>query len=201
MADIDLRVVKTLENIDNSLLNNLNCLSFTKITVDSLCTSAKINRSTFYKYYKDKYDLLDKFIEKVLLEFSSNVKTEFISAPPSTVENLTYNIQFKKLLVLFSKNKYVYSTLWNASIDRDVYTEMTNIVTNNILEDLNSNFKINSDKQEYTSLFAYLLSSNMMIVVKWYMENEDTVSINEVVKLMSKITSEGLFMTLRKSIC
>ncbi|WP_431091281.1 TetR/AcrR family transcriptional regulator [Paenibacillus sp. 8b26] len=31
--------------------------TFTKITVTDIINEAKINRSTFYKYYKDKYDL------------------------------------------------------------------------------------------------------------------------------------------------
>ena len=108
MNETDLRVVKTLESIDNSLLKNLHNSSFSKITVDSICKCAKINRSTFYKYYMDKYDLLDKLIDKSLHEFTNNLNTEFINASPSTVEDLNYDMQFKNLLAVFIKNKEIH---------------------------------------------------------------------------------------------
>lgn len=201
MFETDLRVIKTLENIDISLLKNLNYLSFNKITVDLICKHAKINRSTFYKYYKDKYDLLNKFIDKNLKEFTDNLNTEFINASPSNVEDLNYNIQFKKLLIMFSKNKEIYKTLWTASIDRKVYKEMTLLIQNAILENLYSNFNINPSKKECVLLFANLLASNVMTVANWYILNDNHISIDEAVNLMSKITSEGLFITLRKNIC
>ncbi|MDO5516133.1 MAG: TetR/AcrR family transcriptional regulator [Clostridium sp.] len=198
MSENDLRKVKTLESIDNSLLNNLNSLTFTKITVDSLCKDARINRSTFYKYYKDKYDLLDKYIDRILNEFSSNVKTEFICAAPSNVECSVYHANFKKLLIIMNKNKSIYKILWTASIDRHLYNEMTSIVQNNIVQDLNANFKLDSNKKDYASLFASIFASNLMTVVNWWFLNDDHISIDEVVNLMGKITSEGSFMTLRK---
>ena len=50
MVPTDLRVVKTLHQIDQALLTNLAEMPFDKITVDQLCQTAMVNRSTFYKY-------------------------------------------------------------------------------------------------------------------------------------------------------
>ena len=68
MAKEDLRVIKTLESIDNALLESLKKLPFNKITVGTLCTKARINRTTFYKHYRDKFDLLDAMIDEALDE-------------------------------------------------------------------------------------------------------------------------------------
>ena len=68
MTTKDLRIIKTLQQIDRALLELLNELPFQKITVQLLCERALINRSTFYKYYTDKYDLLDRYLNKILLE-------------------------------------------------------------------------------------------------------------------------------------
>lgn len=51
MPQTDLRVVKTLKQIDTALLSCLADTPFEKITVEQLCRAALINRSTFYKYY------------------------------------------------------------------------------------------------------------------------------------------------------
>lgn len=47
MPQTDLRVVKTLKQIDQALLESLSEMPFEKITVDQLCQTAIINRSTF----------------------------------------------------------------------------------------------------------------------------------------------------------
>lgn len=47
IAQTDLRVVKTLRQIDHSLLECLADTPFEKITVEQLCRGALINRSTF----------------------------------------------------------------------------------------------------------------------------------------------------------
>lgn len=49
MTTKDLRIIKTLQQIDRALLELLNELPFQKITVQLLYERALINRSTFYK--------------------------------------------------------------------------------------------------------------------------------------------------------
>ncbi len=66
MNKTDLRMVKALAvkalaQIDRALLECLEQTPLQKLTVDQLCQQAMINRSTFYKYYQDKYDLMDQF--------------------------------------------------------------------------------------------------------------------------------------------
>lgn len=39
-----------------------------KITVDQICREAAVHRSTFYRYFQDKYDLLNYAFDKIWLE-------------------------------------------------------------------------------------------------------------------------------------
>lgn len=50
----DLRVVKTINNIENVFLDLLQERDFSAITVQDILDRALINRKTFYRYYKDK---------------------------------------------------------------------------------------------------------------------------------------------------
>lgn len=54
MEKIDLRVVKTKENITHSFLELLEKKSIEKITVKELCEKARISRNTFYQHHQYK---------------------------------------------------------------------------------------------------------------------------------------------------
>lgn len=105
MAKTDLRIIKTLKQIDCALLDSLKVCPFHKITVEMLCKNALINRSTFYKYYLDKYDLLEKYLRKTLDEFRENINVEFINAEPSTIHNISYIKNFEAALTFIAEKK------------------------------------------------------------------------------------------------
>ncbi|MBA8980821.1 TetR/AcrR family transcriptional regulator [Clostridium saccharobutylicum] len=74
---IDLRVLKTRENIKNTFSNLLLEKDFKNITVQDICDRALIGRSTFYDHYCDKYDLLNKMVEEIINQFKPYLKSRF----------------------------------------------------------------------------------------------------------------------------
>lgn len=58
----------TKRQLKQSLIYLLNKKNFEKITVNDIVDNALITRSTFYRYYEDKYELLSE-IEDDLIEF------------------------------------------------------------------------------------------------------------------------------------
>ena len=62
----DLRVIKTKANIKRVFIELLYREEFGKITVQEILDNALINRSTFYKYYTDKYDLAEQIVGEVI---------------------------------------------------------------------------------------------------------------------------------------
>ena len=58
LGTIDRRVARTRTLLHNALLSSLRSKSYDAITVEDLCTKAKIGRSTFYAHYTSKDDLL-----------------------------------------------------------------------------------------------------------------------------------------------
>ena len=70
MEKMDRRTKYTLTTIKDSMLKLMEKKEISKITVTELCSLADINRATFYKYYVDIYDL----IEKIELELYNDIK-------------------------------------------------------------------------------------------------------------------------------
>lgn len=71
---MDLRIQKTLENIETVFLRLRSALPLNKIQVNDLCAEARINKSTFYRHYEDIYDLSntleDRIVAQIISEFS-----------------------------------------------------------------------------------------------------------------------------------
>ncbi len=63
----DVRVRFTKMAIQDAFIKLLDKKPLNKITVKEVCEIAEINRATFYKYYKDHYDWVEK-MEHIMLD-------------------------------------------------------------------------------------------------------------------------------------
>ena len=59
-VEMDLRVVKTRQLIQDSFLDLRKKKNLDKIRIGELCELCQINKSTFYRHYQDIYDLSDQ---------------------------------------------------------------------------------------------------------------------------------------------
>lgn len=82
---IDKRVRKTKKHLRDALIKLMKEKKVNKITVKELTELADVNRSTFYLYYDDIFDMVDK-VESEIIENFSLVFEEF-STKDSTYEN------------------------------------------------------------------------------------------------------------------
>ena len=57
---------KTEKQIETSLLQLMKEQTFESISIRQLIDLAEVNRSTFYRHYLDKYDLLEKIEDRFL---------------------------------------------------------------------------------------------------------------------------------------
>lgn len=70
----DARVRYTKMIIEQSFLELLKDNPLNRITVKKICEIAQVNRSTFYKYYLDPYDLFDKIKQKIIEQLNEYLK-------------------------------------------------------------------------------------------------------------------------------
>lgn len=105
----DARVRYTKMVIKNSFVSLLKTKPLNKVTVKEICELSEINRATFYKYYCDPYDLMDKLKE----EFLDNLLS-------MTKDTKYYN--FKDLFTLILKSlksdSELYITLFSENGDK-----------------------------------------------------------------------------------
>ncbi len=203
MAKEDLRIVKTLESIDKALLECLKKKPFNKITVGMLCEKARINRTTFYKHYRDKYDLLDNYISRVMDDFRRENVVVFIDADPETINEDRFKLPFRKTVDFVTSKKDIYEILWTAHIDRDIFGEMVETVAESILKrNIRQNPEIGTDQEKFfkASLFANIFAYNHLVSVRWWMANDYIIDKNEFYKMFDDMMREGLFKVFKEQL-
>ncbi|MDY0404670.1 TetR/AcrR family transcriptional regulator C-terminal domain-containing protein [Virgibacillus sp. 179-BFC.A HS] len=67
-AKMDRRIMKSQKAIHRAFLDKLYEDGFESVTIKDITDKADLSRKTFYLHYNDKYDLLDKIVEKHLKE-------------------------------------------------------------------------------------------------------------------------------------
>src|SRR5258707_8729082 len=83
----DRRIRRTRKQIQDAFIALTIEEGFASVTVHSITERADINRSTFYRYYQDKYDLLDALADEVVAEDAS-VEADEQEAHRGTVQLL-----------------------------------------------------------------------------------------------------------------
>lgn len=173
MKKTDLRVIKTKKNIKESFISLLESRNFGDITVQNILDIALINRSTFYKYYRDKYDLAERLASEYIILVESYLLDRFKEI---TDDDLIFLV--KKIYThLFDQKTYILA-LWKIETDKvNVYRDFENILKESCKNYLLSRHKSEEIIVDYRSS---LYSAIILKTIKWLFENEKS-SIDDII--------------------
>lgn len=99
-----------------ALQNLLRIFPIEKITIDQICKEAGIHRSTFYRYFQDKYDLLEYAFDQFL------------------IANIDQNHVIESLITLIAEDKVLFRNVSINNNNFSLYEIMVNMVANHLLE-------------------------------------------------------------------
>ena len=104
MSNDNRRVRMTKKMIKEAFIDLLNESDIRSINISELCDAADVNRTTFYKYYADQYELLDEITAEIMESISTN-----LDKPTLT-----------DVLALLSKNLNLVYLILSNSFDKDL---------------------------------------------------------------------------------
>lgn len=190
----DLRVVKTLENIKNGFAICIKQKTFTTITVRDITSAAKINRSTFYKYYEDKFQLRELLVKSTLEELSNDISLGSFKLEYNKI-NQSMDALTKQLEFMY-KHKDWYLVLWNKNMELYIYEDMVHLFERRIreclIDDNNGMLAINKGLSEKQELFARLFASSAMTTVKWWYEYSRNTAPKDVAAIIMDVMKSGM---------
>lgn len=195
---IDLRVVKTRETIQTQMIRLLETVPFEKITVNQLILACRINRSTFYRNYEDKYDLIRKICQEQLDEFQNALRLDFITLPVLNEE--TGREAFLPLLRYFEKNRHILMVLRGHDLPVDLASGMHRIYSERLLEQMEKRFSISSARRSLTSCYARLISGNILTTILWWHEQQFSATESEMLQIIVTAIQQGVYSSMRESL-
>lgn len=154
-----------------------------KITVAGICKLAGYNRSTFYAYFTDVYDVLER-IESEIVKTESF--TKLILANLNCTEDKRPIVA--QLLELFEENKRYLPVLLGEHGDPSFRHKLLQRLTPAIYGILG--YPV-SQQDRLSYLFEYQSAAVLSIVTKWYANGKE-MPLEEFLQLILDVTTNGV---------
>ena len=148
---IDLRIQKTYLAFTNAFLQMMKEMPLEDIRVGELCERAMIRKSTFYKHFGDKYDLLAFVVRQTQEKFNAQVARE--SAGGSTIDHYMHLITL--VLDFMEENE----DLLQSAIQSNSFPMILSILSEQIILDIQQQLKADALQGEKLPASADVMAS------------------------------------------
>ena len=173
-----MKMNRTVRDFQNALESLLKTHQFGHLTIDQICNEALLHRSSFYRYFHDKYDLLEQTIStrlNILIDQSDRNEDEFVEI----------------LIKYVSDNRDIFHNLADSSSQSSLYGEIMKIVSEILLrqrhvtenQDTIVTALRNSKNPE---MLAYILSGSILGAFYWWRQNNYEVPQQDVIDFVKQ---------------
>lgn len=184
--------MKTL--IINTFFDCLETLDFTQITIGKISDQAMINRSTFYRYFSDKYILRDTIVADIVKDFADHMEVDFLHMD---IKNKDHTKTLEYSLSHLCTKKRELELLWNQpTLGRNVFDEMIDAGASKVENEIKNHKTITPEKKALADWYAKLLVNNYLVTVRWWFAHSDTVSASQITEMMERHMISGTVSTL-----
>ncbi|UEX89999.1 TetR/AcrR family transcriptional regulator [Staphylococcus ratti] len=186
----DRRVRKTQAAIKTALITLLKTKEFEQITIQHIADEADINRATFYQHYLDKYDLLDKIEDEVLLRLQQNFQSYAENILTTLKEEREAHLValYKGILEIISADIVRYQVLLNIHRNGEMEQKIGQTISGNLRSIFPEAETINGVPFRY--FHAYIVGS-MFAVIKTWILDEARPSVDEQAQYIFQLLYQG----------
>jgi AcrR family transcriptional regulator len=146
------------------------------ITVKDITQKAGFNRSTFYAYFTDVYDILEQ-IEEDLMPGIEHI-------PPMDASR-EHSVEFlENIISIYEKNSTYYSVLLSENGDPRFALKMKKVFKSMMMEAVKNRVNISSEEMDYA--LEFLVGATLSIVKHWF-DQDKNIPIHQLIPLMYKL--------------
>ena len=195
-SNTDLRVIRTKESIRDALVELIDEKGFEAITVKDITTRAKINRGTFYAHYQDKFDLMTKCEEEIMLEMSRIAKQNFPGVIAALETNSPTVTPFPFAVSIFeylNENSGFMKAVLGPKGDLSFQTRLKDFIWKTMFgNNPDALFKEENLLVPGQYLASYVASAHIGVIQQW-LDSGRKESPQEMARILSTITVNGPF--------
>ena len=175
MNEQDLRVVKTKKALSSSLYQLLEKRSFESLSVNEICESGMVHRTTFYKHFYDKYDLLVYLFKLLTKDYFSTDLKDRLNNPFQTIEATFTNKEELEKIEKVQKDDVSFGKIF-----KEVCVD---IMKADIKENIH---RISVDKTIPEDLVFYIYGSTLDGFMEWIKQENIQWPASEIDKVFHK---------------
>lgn len=176
------RVRYTRMALRESLLSLLQEYPINKITVSRVCEQADVNRSTFYLYYKDVYDLLEKIEDELYGEIGREIEKSGDMLPNTDFLRRIYEIIYK--------NRDICRVIFGEFGDKDFLKKVGSIHRERMLHEWKK-LSGNVDETLLEYLHSFSAYTNIGVMERWISKDFQETP-EQLAQLVSRLLTSGV---------
>ncbi len=161
--------------LKNALIELLSQKNIRQVSIKEICEKAGINRTTFYKYYQDEYDLFNE-IEK---DFLNLIRTKLGESDDD----------FNSLTVLLNEiyeNPNVAKVFISSNIDKDLPQKIFSMPE--ISYTIKKHLKRKMSEEVFNRLMLFIFNGGFALIVDWVNKDFD-ISPKELAEYFLTLTT------------
>ncbi|WP_313309332.1 TetR/AcrR family transcriptional regulator [Lactococcus taiwanensis] len=164
---------RTADQIISYFLAELQNKPLDKISINEVSRKVGISRVTFYRYFRNKQDVLDTLLEQFLVEFDDLLKHKFtnIEAFKMTTTRAFKQVLFDytlDLVTFFYSNKSRIKILTESSDEVAFMDILHSTYYNYFVRSLTDTFSLNQNDQSLINYSLYITGGVKSIIEEWY---------------------------------
>ena len=182
---LDRRSRYSMQVIREALFELLETKSLDEITVVDICTKADVNRGTFYKYYRDVYDLYDKTEDSLIKEIYALIQK-------NDSNDFQNHFFFSDILHILANNKEFTYIAQNKAFSERLAQKLLAFFIPYLKQMLHIKCP-HANEQDSELLLEYVLGGCIRVVSYW-LKSGMQISINEIDNKLSAMITYSFSM-------
>jgi AcrR family transcriptional regulator len=158
-----------------------------KITVKEITQKSGYNRSTFYEYFIDVYDVLEQIENSIIPNINE--------LPPIAMPAGDLGMPLDMFMELYEQNNKYYSVLLGDNGDAAFASKLKNSIKPMLKDALKYHVKVSETELDY--ILEYILSAMIGIMSYWFKQDK-ALSGKKLISLMTEIMEKGVTSILNK---
>lgn len=173
----DIRVQRTRQVLQRALLQLTAEKGFAAVTVSDIIKQARVNRSTFYRHYLDKYDLLNKYLDELQIQvFEAAQHAE--QTNPNTPEKAPSGLWL--LLKHIEENAEFYRIMLGEKGDQAFTLRFRGLSERRYQHVFSQLDKTKRQKSYSNELKLNYIASATVGAIRWWLENSRPISAEQL---------------------
>lgn len=185
--DESLATRRTYILLQKALIDLMVLKPFEKITLIQLCEQAMIPRSTFYRYFEDKHDLLRYSIYQLFQELQVNDDVIYFQDVDSLRSFLL------EIIRILNQDKDLYYRLYRMNKNGDLMGILKDFLTDILTVKLKESEAQGINMKISLQVFIYLLTDFYFSAAKGFLELSNLESVDRYVDDVCRFSDKDFF--------